>query len=185
MQELREGMKSGIGVQCNRSKSENPTLGWKGHQLSWQTDCSISLDSWQTIKLASFSFLTTVVERSCLCSLPPDSQFFHAESLSAFFLLTPPWTTLGLRPFFAGQPFWTKNDSHHSPLNTKLSSVMFRCGLRLSRLECLSYYHISPCTSAISQRAELILSDLWSCFLYRGNDRVKIQTVLHDSSCTN
>lgn len=118
MQELREGMKSGIGVQCNRSKSEKPTLGWKGHQLSWQTDCSISLDSWQTIKLASFSFLTTVLERSCLCSLPPDSQFFHAESLSAFFLLTPPWTTLGLptflcRPAFLDQKWFSSLTSEH------------------------------------------------------------------------
>lgn len=27
------------------AKSENPTAGWKGHKLLWQTDSSISFDN--------------------------------------------------------------------------------------------------------------------------------------------
>lgn len=178
-------MNSGTGEQCKRSKSENLTLGWKGCQLSWQTNCSISLDSLTNHKVGKlFPSHCSGGKILLLLFLLIVSSFMLEASLpSSFWLFLEQLQVL--RPFFEGQPFWTKNYSHLSPLNTKPLSVMLSCGLRSCRIERLSYYHISPCTFAVGQRAELILWDLWRCFLYKGNDRVKIQTFLGGSSCTN
>lgn len=175
---------SDIWEQCNRSKAENPTLGCKGRQLSWQTDCSISLDSLtnheagksfpshcsgrKILPLLSSSWQSVPSCLTLLCLCPSDSSLNNFRSSDLLLQVN----------------LWTKNYSHHSLQNMKPSSVVLRCGLRLCRIEHLPYYHISPCTPAIAQKAELILSDLWCCFLYKGNDRVEIQTALGGSSCT-
>lgn len=93
-------MKSGTGEECNRSKSENPTLGWEAHQLSWQTDCSISLDNLtkhkvgklfpfhcsgrKVLPLLSFSWQSVPSCWKPLCLLPSDSSLnnFRSQDLS-------------------------------------------------------------------------------------------------------
>lgn len=82
-------------LENSATRASQRTSHWAGRGTSSpgrQTTLSPYI-LWQIIKLGSCSLLTAAAKRCCLCSLPPDSQFLHAGSLSAFSLLTLPWTT--------------------------------------------------------------------------------------------
>lgn len=95
-------MKSGTGEQCNRSKSENPTIGLEGMSALLADRLLYLSDSLTNHKVGK-SFPSHCSGGMILPLLSASWQSAPSEawSFSNLFLLILPWTTSGLKTFLS------------------------------------------------------------------------------------